>query len=380
MNHWQIRFFSLLAAIVLWVGQADCQAKYAYAIRYGTISLAGIVYSTAHLDQFDLKDDSLISSIPINSTYNSATILDNDRIILCSTQDTKHGPGGADIYSLKQKKIIDSFKLSGAYPKMAAIVNDKICITTGKKIEGFDRLICWPAIEIFDRVTLSKIADLNFRRDERIEESISIDPITNKLYFLGWNTAWEPFFDGGLIGEIDIKTTKVVKQIEAGWNFGGGSGIEIAVNNLYCSAIYPSSGEGYKNEADRRLNNRLFVFDPVNFKIIKTINISILATQLKYVPEVNHLFIAHASWSEKTPQYIEILDCTTDNIIARISMKGIRRMAYVGNHKLYVSNSGGPNFGSNGRGNIAVIDVRTNKIIKRIPGEYAPIAYNFEAK
>jgi DNA-binding beta-propeller fold protein YncE len=150
-------------------------------------------------------------------------------------------------------------------------------------------------------------------------------------------------------------------------------------NKLYATAVNAESKQDATGTIESKLNDRLFVFSADDLSLLKTVPIGILAEQLTYVPAVNRLYIAHSSMSEKTPQCIEVLDCEKDKVITKIDVQGFRRMSYVGNHKLYVSCSGGPVFGSGGKGGLLVIDVRNNKIIKKIPGEYAPIAYNFNA-
>lgn len=357
------------------------EGGYVYALRYGIKKFLGEIYSVAYLDRIDLQTDTIVKSTSVDPGYNSLTLLDNNRLILCNTG----GPisyGGADVFDVKQDKIIAGFKLNGVIAMVAIPAKDKIFIVTTKNTENQPGPFrAWTSIEIFDQRTLKKIKDIDLREGERLEESVALSRDKSKLCFIGWNSiAYYPE-DRGLIGIINTTNGELIKQIDYKEHFGGGNWIAIdSAGKIYATAVYPNPLEGRKSEEKRIANDRLFIFDSENLSLIKTIPIGILAEQLTYVPVVNRLYIGHSSLDEKTPQYIEVLDCEKDKVIAKIPVKGFRRMAYVGNHKLYVSYSGGmlpmfsPTEESSG---ILVVDVRTNQVLKKIFGAYAPISYNF---
>jgi hypothetical protein len=195
------------------------------------------------------------------------------------------------------------------------------------------------------------------------------------LYFLSWNSLSEERC--GLLGGINVSSAALSHKIDYKDYFGAGRWVAACGPKLYVTAVDETSKEDLKPPEQRKRNKKLFVFSAETLALLKTITIEAIAEQLAYVPVVNRLYIGHASWDEKTPQLIEVLDCEKEKVICKIPVKGFRRMSYVGNHKLYVSCSGGPLFGANGSGGLLVVDVRTNKIIKKIPGEYAPVSYNF---
>lgn len=349
---------------------------YAYAIRYGMINLSGKSLPIAYLDQINIQTDTIFKTIRIDSGYNSVSVLDDRSVILCNTT-AAFNKSGADVMDIEQGKILFSFRLEGTTPRMAIATKDKVIFITVKEEQSSSSGSIYNSFEIFDRYSFNKIGDINLRNGENIDERISLGPDRKNIFFIGWNPTFYPDSSQGLMGKIDIISIKPSKQLDYVDLFGGGRWIASAGKKVYVSAVDATSKEEAKPHEKRKLNDKLFVFDYDDLSLIKTIPIGVLAEQLVYVPVVNRLYIAHSSWDQRTPQYIEVLDCEKDQIIDKIAVKGFRRMSYVGNHKLYVSHSGGPLFGSSGKGGILVIDVRTNKLLKNIPGEYAPISYNF---
>lgn len=389
MNLWPIRFFRriviaiLILIVISFIALARQPQQSCFALRYGIVKIDGKIHTQAYLDCFDITKDKLVKSVLVNPNYNSITVLDDQRIIFCNT--AAEVGSGAEIYNWKKGKIVESLKLSGGRPSMSILLNDKIVILSFKTrhvnqgtVQKPDfRVVSWPILEFFDRETLKKLGEVIIRDHANILEELAYQANREQLFFLSWS-GLNSFEGSGLIGSVDSKTIKKTFQIDYGSYFGGGRGIAMGKERLYITAVDKTPYENNKPEDQQQLNKYLFVFDPQDLSLIKKIPISILAEQLTYVRKVNKLYIAHSSWDERTPQYIEVLDCETDKIIKKIPLKGFRRMSYVGKGKLYVSHSGGPLFGSDGSGGIAVIDVKADKIIKNIPGEYAPISYNFE--
>lgn len=385
-----IPFFKRLAVIFLIIGLLKPVGgigvgEYAYAIRYKLEKDKGGIYTAAYLDQFDLINDEIVKTVRVDPANNSFTVLDADRLIFCNNGG-KNGDGRVDVYDVRQTKIVKSLKIDGHTPRCAIVTKDKIIIVDlksrdvniGSAMRPDIRIRSWTCFEIFSRTTFEKIAEISLRDGDNVDERIALNAEKTKFSFISWN-ALGSGEEYGLLGELNLQTNKLLEQIDYQTYFGAGRWIAYGGSNkLYATAVETLPQRQKDGAVKPKLNSQLFIFNSDNLSLIKTIPIGILAEQLTYVPSVNRLYVAHASWDEKTPQYIEVLDCTTDKIITKIPVKGFRRMSYVGNHKLYVTHSGGPLFGSDGSGGILVIDVRTNKIIKKIPGEYAPVSYNFE--
>ncbi|MFA5840185.1 MAG: hypothetical protein WC890_05990 [Candidatus Margulisiibacteriota bacterium] len=383
-------FFKKLAIFVFIIGLLKPAGgigmdEYAYAIRYELEKNESGIFNTATLDQISILNDKIKHSQRVDLGYNSFTVLDRNRLIMCDN-GYREGEGKVDIFDFAKNKVTKTLCLTGKYPKAAVLAKDKIIIVSQKNryvdigIAGHKdvRIFFQPCFEIFDRNTFLKIGEIDLRDGDNVEERMGLGCDKTKLFFITWN-ALGSGEEYGLLGKIDLQAGILLKQIGYQPFFGAGKWVAVSTNNkLYLSAVYTLPMKQKNGETKPELNNQLFVLDASDLSFIKTISIGVLAEQLTYVSDINRLYIAHASWDERTPQYIEVLDCATDKIIKKIPVKGFRRMSYVGNHKLYVTHSGGPLFGSDGSGGILVIDVKSNKVIKKIPGEYAPVSYNFE--
>jgi len=352
----------------------------AYSIRYELDKTQASQPVIAFLDQIDLVSDRVVKSIPIDPDYNSITFLDRDHLILCDTGGAMPY-GKANIFDLKKEAVSATLEIEGIGPTLAIPAGGRIFVLTKKnnRLPG-SRFRSWTAFEIFDRASLQKIGNIDLREGETVNESVSLSPDGKKLYFIGWNTLFLPYSAQGLIGMVDIGSGKLVKQFDYEKYFGGGRWVAARSDKLYVSASEADPKEDMKPAAERKLNSNLFIFNPDDLSLLKKVPIGILPEQMVYIPALDRLYIGHASLDNRTPQYLEVLDCKNDRVIAKITVSGFRRMAYVGNNKLYVSCSGGPLFGSNGYGGILVINIKTNKIIKMIPGEYAPLSYSFEGR
>lgn len=370
----------LLQDLCIGVRPAE-KGSYAYAIRYGIERLAGASYPIGHLDQIDTSTDKIVRSTPIDAGYNSVTILNEDELILCNTSRQTEGVG-ADIFNTTTRSFTNKLDIAGLCPMVAVPAQDKIFIVTIKNtLSQPGPFKSWTSFEIFDRSSLKKIKDIDLQRGERIEDRVTLNKDKARLYFISWNSYYIPESNQGLIGYIDAKSGKLTKQFDYVDCFGSGRWVTVKDNKLYITAVDATSKEDLKPKAERLLNNKLFVFNAETLTLESTIPISILAEQCVYVPEVDCLYVGHSSLSEETPQYIEVVDCTAEKVIAKIPVKGFRTMSYVGNHKLYVSSSGGllPMFSKEEEpSGINVIDVRTNKVVNKIVGAYAPISIDYD--
>lgn len=374
MSLYRTIFFKIILVLLLCLPAYGVgESYYTYAIRYG--------FQKAWLDQIDLTKDEVVRSMVVDPRYNSASFLDKNYLVLCNTGG-QLSLGGADLFSLTKGKKHKAFKLKNSTPTLAVPLSQQIIFLTtkrrhvniGSKTKKDIRIRWNRTFEFVSCPDMQWLGSIDLEVDHDILESVSLSHDKSKLFYITDRVIQ----NHGRLGIIDLETRQVVRQIDTKQYFGAGEWVAAGPKDrLYVTAVYASPEEGQKSEAERRLNDKLFVFDAEDLSFIKKIPIGVLAEQLTYVPAVNRLYIAHSSLSEQTPQYVEVLDCDKDKVVAKISVEGFRRMSYVGNNKLYISCSGGPLLGSNGESGILVVDVRTNKIIKKISGEYAPISYNF---
>jgi hypothetical protein len=219
--------------------------------------------------------------------------------------------------------------------------------------------------------------DLEFGNDSyMVSSSLDVDRTNGKLYVATafWvapgNQRNQP-----TLYKIDLATGVIEKQVvvEA---CASPSGLVVTHNGkIYLGSTYQKAGVQY---ADKKfLSDYLCVFDAESLRFLKKIPIkSKLVRRLTYAPLENKIYAGYEGFpkAETYQAGIDVIDVTTDKVIKRITLDNFDRIEYAGQHKLLFT---GRASGETEKHCLYILDTQKDEIIRKIPGMYVIVSRNF---
>jgi DNA-binding beta-propeller fold protein YncE len=164
---------------------------------------------------------------------------------------------------------------------------------------GLDRLYCLPGFRLLTAVSGANDSIVGIVPLTMYASSLCVDSLDNKLYFLYSST-------GGCIGVVDCSRNVVTSYMYAGVNpmamcYNANNG------RLYSGTHAWTSAPG-----------AITVFDCSADTLVKRIPTSSSAEILRLHPTLNKLYVASSYY----PDFLDVIDCSTDSITNRISLPG----------------------------------------------------------
>ncbi|MFA5113087.1 MAG: hypothetical protein WC529_02190 [Candidatus Margulisiibacteriota bacterium] len=370
---------ALLISFCLIVMAASAPAlpgRSAYVMRFDQ--------ARVYLDHFDLTNDSVSAraSIPRDAGYNNFVV---DEAGGCYLAKYRHDPWyGREIsyYDPQAKKISRFIKFKDIFgPRYMILTKDELIV----EVCGNDRTRMKSGLIFIDRRSGKIVRELFIQEDNTALLQANINDLSydgaGQILFTSFYI--DRYYDDaarnkarnedgyGDVYIVDIAKKAVIKQIPVPRDYTPVDGVCRVGNKIYVAAL--SKGRTRDARGSTPLNKELLVFSFSSGRLIKKIPVSPHPIKLVYDRSVNKIFVRHL------PDYaprdiIEVLDPKNDRIINRIKIgTPLLMFALVKPGKLYLSaDKGWPPDSTKPR--LVVIDTKTDKIIKQIPGNYTGIS------
>ena len=171
---------------------------------------------------------------------------------------------------------------------------------------------------------------------------------------------------------MDVKSKRIIKVIKVPRDYLTVDGICDVGDKIYVAAL--SKGK-WTLDGTAEANTELLVFSLTKGALLKKIKISGHPYKLAYDPSVNKLYVQHMD-DRKPRSDVEIIDTTTDKVIGKLTIPSQLMFSVVKPGKMYITV--GENFltPAHTKPALLVLDTKTDKIIKRIYGDYKGISVN----
>ncbi|HAR63773.1 MAG TPA: hypothetical protein DF296_09975 [Candidatus Margulisbacteria bacterium] len=348
-----------------------------YAIKWGSVA------SKDCLVQIDTQKDIILRDYEIKKSYGEISVGKSNAVILSLPRKSYNSMGrDVDIFNPATNKINNIIKVQGLSPIRVTEANNKLYVGTYCAKSDLESAAFSSSIEIYNYNSKKNetiyVKDINLGEHRRSDSyTQTLTPDKKNVYI----TAYELFsldkFGRSLIIEIDTSSNVITRTKDTEKIFGTSYGIAASNTKLFLSSLdkYPGAHDNYYPT-----DNTIYVFDRKNLELTDKITVADFPQQLVYVEHLNRLYALHRNLDV---QYMEVIDCNNDKVIKTIGpIYSPKMMSYVGNNKLYVSvgnNMFQPALPSSETPGILVIDLIKNSIIKKIPGDFGPMAihYNF---
>ena len=177
----------------------------------------------------------------------------------------------------------------------------------------------------------------------------------------------------GDIYMIDIKKKEIAKTITVPREYKFVDGIVNVGDKIYVAAL--GKGErNYKiNMGDTPTNEELLAFSLKTGELIKKIKVSGHPWKLIYDRSVNKLYVQHMDDREPRST-VEVIDPTTDKIIDRLNIPSTLMFSLAKPGKMYITVGEMMLTPSRTKPGLLVLDTATDKIVKRIDGDFKGIS------
>lgn len=362
--------------IVMAVSAPAQPGRAAYLLRFDQ--------SGAYLDRFAADSDAVTSQVPIpaDAGYNNFVV---DEAGGCYLAKYRHDPWyGREIsyYDPRAKKISRFIKFKDIFgPRYMILTKNELIV----EVCGNDRTRMKSGIVFIDRRTRQITRQLFIQEDNPDLLQANINDLfydgSGHLLFTSFNIDryhqdearnQTRHQDGyGDIYIVDTTSKEIIRRFPVPRDYAFVDGVCRVGNKIYVAAL--SKGRTRDARGSTPLNKELLVFSFSSGRLIKKIPVSPHPIKLVYDRSVNKIFVRHLPDYEPR-DIIEVIDPKTDRIINRIKIgTPLLMFALVKPGKLYLSaDKGWPPDSTKPR--LVVIDTKTDKIIKRLPGNYTGIS------
>jgi DNA-binding beta-propeller fold protein YncE len=363
-------FIFLLTVCVICLTAAGAPAqpgRSAYVMRF---ERAGV-----YLDRFDLTNDAVATriSLPRDAGYNNFVVDEAGGCYLAKYCYGNRYGREISYYDPQRNKIRSFIKFRDIFgPRYMILTRDELIV----EVCGNDRTKMKSGLVFIDRRSGKITRELFIQENNPALLQANINDLfydgSGQLLFTSFYI--DRYYDDeaknrtrhedgyGDIYVVDVAKKEISKQIPVPREYTPVDGVCRVGDKIYVAAL--SKGSERDAGGSTPLNKELLVFSFSSGRLIKKIPVSPHPIKLVYDKSVGKLYVRHTSDYEPR-DIIEVIDPRTDRIIDRIKIGSpLLMFALVKPGKLYVSAKQG----------LVVINTKTAKIIKQLPGNYAGIS------
>jgi hypothetical protein len=339
-----------------------------------------------YMVKFDTTTDTTLEKIPLDNDkgFNNMTIDENGGVYLSCFRTADDFCRDIYYYDAKKDRI-DHYKDLGKFtgPSYIALTkNDLIVQILGEMFKSPRR----GGLVFIDRATGNVTAEIIFEKDPQQYSQADTVMMSydgkrtialSSFYCTKFEDYSSPLGKRLFTGEIyivDTQLKRTIRVIEVPIEYKYLNGICIVGDKVYLSSFRkgfhdPDAG------IDLASNNDLLVFSISSGKLIKKIKISPHPRKLVIDRSVNKIYVMHLD-DDEVRDIIEVVDTRTDKVIDRLKIPTLWAMSAVAPGKLYaVVEPESYNDGAD-KPHLLVIDTKTDKIIKKIYGNFETVSVN----
>jgi DNA-binding beta-propeller fold protein YncE len=329
-----------------------------------------------YLDAFDTETDSAFASVrfPAGYEYNNFVVDEKGGCYLARY----HLSGsylGSEIhyYDPSRKKIERFVDLGDAFGPRYMVLTKELLVV---EVNGNNRSRVNSGLIFVDRQTGKIAKTIYLQEGNKYYGQANINDLSfdGERYLLLSSFYLDKIDPNGYgygdIYIVDITSKEIVKIIEVPREYTYTDGVYKIGDKIYLAALAigkrASSGSSPSN-------TDLLVFSFSSGKLIKKIPVSPHPFKLAYDPSVGKLYVQHMDDGKMRADF-EIINTLTDQVIGKLTIPGSLMSSVVRPGKMYVTVGDMLWLKSPVKAVLVVVDTKTDKIIKRIPGQYKGIS------
>jgi DNA-binding beta-propeller fold protein YncE len=364
-----------LSGLFLFLVIASAQAspgRSAYVLHY--------TQDKSYLDRFDVDKDVITDEIliPEDSGYNNFVVDENGGCYIAEYRGSWDYGHGIYYYNPQNKKIELFVSLENIFgPRYMVLTKDQLIV----EVKGNTTTRGQSGIIFIDRKTRKITRKIFLQDNNRSFPQANIDDI----YFDGAKYLFLSSFYvervsseeitecHGDIYVIDIEKKEIAKIITVSREYKFVDGVVNVGDKIYVAALGKGEMDNNLHGGSHPLNFELLVFSFSTGKLTKKIKVSGHPWKLIYDQSVNKLYVQHMDdWAPRNT--VEVIDPSTDKIIGRLNVPSQLMFSVVKPGKMYISVGAMMLTPSRTKPGLLVLDTATDKVVKRIYGDFKGIS------
>ena len=355
-------------SLLLCGGALASPGRPAYVLKY--------VNNNGYVDIFDTETDTVLQSVrfPAGHEYNNFVVDEKDGCYLARYRLSGSYLGNEiHYYDPDHQKIERYLTLGDAFgPRYMVLTKDQLIV----EVNGNSKSRGKSGLLFIDRASRKIAKALYLQRDNPFYLQANI----NDLFYDGdrYLLITSFYLDNdkptkygyGDVYVVDITSKEIAKVIEVPRTYAPVDGVCKIKDKIYVAALSKGKRE---LSGSAPFNTELLVFSFDQGALIKKIPISPHPFKLTYDRSVDKLYVQHLN-DRVLRNDVEVINTLTDRVIGKLTIPGALMFAVVKPGKMYVTVGEMLWLKNPVKAGLLVIDTKTDRIIKRIPGVYKGIS------